>query len=38
MAEIGSGNPSDPVFQQALGFKPVKPPKPKAKPKAKPKK
>ena len=37
MAEIGSGNPDDPLFQQALGFKPAKvskakkPRKPKAK-------
>jgi hypothetical protein len=32
MPEIGSGDPSDPLFQQALGFTP------KAKPKASPKK
>jgi hypothetical protein len=35
MPEIGSGDPSDPLFQQALGFTPKA--KPKAQPKAKPK-
>jgi hypothetical protein len=33
MPEIGSGDPSDPLFQQALGFTPKA--KPKAKKKAK---
>jgi hypothetical protein len=35
MPEIGSGDPNDPLFQQALGFTPKA--KPKVQPKAKPK-